>query len=72
MFAVSVGVGNNPDTFPKVGRSDCGGRNNRPLRVEPHLGQVPENGAHSSRKQPWDVLHEHVAGSKLANETGVL
>ena len=41
-----------------------------PLRVIPERGQVPENVAHPPVKEPCDVLHEHVARSKLANESG--
>jgi len=42
-----------------------------PLRVIPERGQVPENSAHSSSKQSCDVFHDDVAGSKLANESGI-
>jgi hypothetical protein len=44
-------------------------RDARPLRVIPHRGQVPENSIESPNKQPWDVFHEHEAGSKHANDS---
>jgi hypothetical protein len=43
-----------------------------PFRIEPEGGQIPENVAHSSSKEPWDVLHEDVSGSKYANDAGEL
>jgi len=33
------------------------------LRVIPEVGQVAENLAEASSKEPWDVLQEHEAGS---------
>jgi hypothetical protein len=46
-----------------MGGTDEGRRNAVPLRVIPEVGQVPENVSHSASKEPWNVLHEHVAGS---------
>src|SRR5690348_3417609 len=44
-----------------------------PFRVVPARGQVSEYLGHaSSSKEPWDVLHERVAGSKKANESSKL
>ena len=43
-----------------------------PFRVIPERGQVSENSAHTSNKQVCDVLHDDVAGSNLANNSGVL
>jgi hypothetical protein len=47
-----------------------------PDRVVPERGQVPENlspdGSVSDSKEVRHVLHEHVAGSKLANGSGHL
>lgn len=43
-----------------------------PLRVIPERGKVSENGEESSPSKSPDVLHEHEAGSKLANETAKL
>jgi hypothetical protein len=43
-----------------------------PLRVIPERGQVPENGSDASPEKRGDILHDDVAGAKLANETGVL
>jgi len=68
----AAGVGNNPDPVPPVrGTNGC-----RwyavPLRVIPERGQVAENSSNSPSKQSCDVLHDDVAGSKLANESCVL
>src|SRR6266571_5334556 len=47
-----------------------------PLRIKPHLGQVPEDllrcSALVSREEAGHVFNEHVSGSKLANNTGEL
>ena len=38
----------------------------------PESGQFSDHSSHSVvNKQAWDVLNEHVSGSKLPNETGV-
>jgi hypothetical protein len=39
-----------------------------PLCIVPAAGQVPENFVHPSSKEPWDVFHDDVGGSKYANE----
>lgn len=52
--------------------ADGGSRDAIPFRVIPARGQVAENVAHSSNKEPWHVLHEYVAGSYLANDPGEL
>jgi hypothetical protein len=48
--------------------ADMRGTNGRrrdafPFRIEPERGQIPENAIEPPNKQPWDVLHEDVAGS---------
>jgi hypothetical protein len=40
-----------------------------PLRIHPQRGQVTEHVAESGSKESWDVLHDDVVGSKLANES---
>jgi len=40
-----------------------------PRRIVPALGQFSENSSHSVSKQPWDVLHDDVGGSYLANDS---
>ena len=44
-----------------------------PLRIEPALGQLSENGteppASLSRKESWNVLQEHVSWSNQANDS---
>jgi hypothetical protein len=67
----AVGVGHKPDPISDVRGTEGASRYAVPLCVVPERGQVPENVAKPPSKEPWDVLHEHVAGSKKANETGV-
>jgi hypothetical protein len=42
-----------------------------PLCIVPERGQVPENSVEPSASECGNVLHEHVTGSKLANNSGV-
>jgi hypothetical protein len=70
-FAVS-GVGHKPEPVPLVRGTKGRSRKAVPLRVIPERGQVSENALKAPSKQSCDVLHEHVARSKLANHTGVL
>jgi hypothetical protein len=60
-------VGQNKDPLPKVGGADSGRTEHAPLRIEPQRGQVSDHRSESGRKEPWDVLQEHVARSHLAN-----
>jgi hypothetical protein len=53
-----------------VGTED-GSRYAVPFRVIPERGQVPKYLAHPSSKEAWNVLHEDVSGSKLANDPRV-
>lgn len=69
---LASGVGNNPEAVSAVRGANGGSRNAVPLRIEPDLGKVSENTVQPSTKQRCDVLHDRVAGSKFANETGVL
>jgi len=47
-----VGVGNNPDAIPLMGRPDVGGSHNTPSRVIPQFGKVTEDhGKSSSNKE---------------------
>ena len=65
-------VGHHEDAFTEVrGTTRCR-RNNLPLRVIPHLGQVANDKVESSLDESGDVLHEDVAGSKVANNSGEL
>jgi hypothetical protein len=68
----AVGVGHDPDPVAAVRGANGRSRYAVPLRVIPARGQVPEYAPHSSSKESCDVLHDDVAGSKLANESGVL
>jgi hypothetical protein len=38
-----------------------------PFRIKPDAGQVSENAIESGSKESWNVLHDDVSGSKLAN-----
>lgn len=71
----AAGVGSNDeDPVTSVRSSDIGSSNAAPPEVIPARGHV--GCAHvepwSSSNESCDVLHEDVAGSQLANETGVL
>jgi hypothetical protein len=67
-LAFAVGVGNKPEAVPPVrgAKGACG--KTVPLRIEPERGQVPENTSEAPSKQSWDVLHDDVSGSYVADE----
>jgi hypothetical protein len=73
MFAVSVGVGSNPDSISAVRRTNGGSGYNVPFRIKPDSGKVSEKLAAVTSpvkvKQVCGVFHDEVARSKLANET---
>jgi hypothetical protein len=52
-----------------MGGSDVGSRYNFPFRVIPDRGKISKHSVKPSTKEHWDVLHNHVAGSKLANDS---
>jgi hypothetical protein len=58
-----VGVGHNEDPVTEVRGTNSGRRDALPFSVVPAGDQVPEYVAHSSNKEPWDVLHEDVPWS---------
>jgi hypothetical protein len=64
---LAAGVGNHEDPVTEVRGTNGRCRNALPLRVIPEAGQGPEYVSHSSNKEAWDVLHEDVARSKMAN-----
>jgi len=41
-----------------------------PFCIIPHFGQVSENSSKPARSEHWGVLHEDVAGSYFANDSG--
>jgi len=43
-------------------------RKHVPLRIEPDVGQGPENGVKSSRSDPWDVFQEDDTRSNTAKD----
>src|SRR5690606_20558281 len=69
---LAVGVRNDENSITEViGANGCR-RNTVPFRIIPARGQVSEYDIQPSRKQRCDVLHDDVAGSKLANDPGKL
>jgi hypothetical protein len=73
--AVGVGmlwVGNDPYPVAPVWGTNIGSAYAVPLRIVPERGQVSENVSKPSMKQCCDVLHDDVARSNLANNSGVL
>src|SRR5690348_14670465 len=67
----SLGVGQKKQSLPCVWSAHGARADDRPLRIEPELGQVPENFSECvpvvCSKEPWDVFHEDVARSNDAN-----
>jgi hypothetical protein len=59
----ATGVGHNEDPPPKMRGTDgrCG--YTIPFRIEPDLGQVPENSPESQGKVPWDILQQRPSRS---------
>jgi hypothetical protein len=70
-YGVALGVGNQEEPITSVmGAKGCRW-DAVPFRIEPARGQVPENSLNPPNKESCHVLHEDVAGSKLANEPEV-
>ncbi len=69
---LASGVGNNPRAVTDVRGTNGGCRYAIPPRIVPARGQVPENDVEASPEKRGDIFHDDEAGSKLANETGVL
>src|SRR5688572_20428858 len=68
----ATGVGNHKHSFTKVDGTKGSSRYAVPNRVVPAIGQVSENSSKSPVKQSWNVFHEHVSGSKVANDSSEL
>jgi len=70
--AVGVGHGDDEDAVAPVRGADGLRWDAVPLRIEPALGQLSENGTEPppsvSRKESWNVLQEHEARSHHAND----
>lgn len=67
---LAVGVGSkDPQSLSQVRGAAVGRREHAPFRIEPEVGQRPENSVEPSNKEPWDVLHEDEARSHFANDT---
>lgn len=79
-LGIPCGVGHDPDSLAQVGCPELSSGQARPLRVIPCFGQVSENSSdrRSVPSLPFPgeergyVLHDDVAGSKLANDPGEL
>jgi len=70
--SLARGVGHNEQPLPCVWGTQGARRYNRPFRIVPELGKLPENDCHPPSKERCDVLNEDVPGTKLANEAGEL
>lgn len=69
----ATGVGNKPDAVAAVRGAKGRSRKAVPLRVIPARGQVSENTSKPLvTSESWDVLHDDVSGSKLANDPSEL
>lgn len=66
-----LGVGNNPDPVPVMGRANVGRRYAIPLRIVPERGQATEDDVEPAREDGFDVFHDNELGSKLANKSKV-
>ena len=66
-------MGDDEDPVPPVRGADGLRWDAVPLRIEPALGQLSENGTEPppsvSRKESWNVLQEHEARSNQANDS---
>jgi hypothetical protein len=51
-----------------MGSAGVGGTEHAPLRIEPEVGQRPENNIKPPASDRWDVLHEDESRSHFAND----
>jgi hypothetical protein len=54
----------------EVGSTDGGRGEQVPFRIEPEVGQVPENRSQSGNSEPWDVLQQDEVWSHLTQNPG--
>jgi hypothetical protein len=66
-----LGVGNNPDPVPVMGRANVGRWYAIPLRIVPERGQATEDDVKPAREQGLNIFHDDELGSKLANKSKV-
>ena len=72
-FAVAVGVASqDPDPVPLVRCAGMVRAQHSPFRIEPHRGQVSENGSESARSEHWAIFHEDEARLYFANDPSKL
>jgi hypothetical protein len=72
LWSPLVGVGHDPNPISPVRGTNGASWYAVPFRIVPERGQVSENSSKSPSKQSCDVLHDDVAGSYLANNSGEL
>jgi len=65
------GVSHEKQSLAFVRRAHVGRAKHLPFRIVPARGQVSEDALEAPNSEGCDVLHEHVARSKLANDSGV-
>jgi hypothetical protein len=68
-FPSIVGVGQNEDPFPNLGRPDIRRSNNVPFRNVPRFGQISEDNGKSMPNKSGNVLQEDEARSYRPNPT---
>lgn len=67
----TVGVGTeDEESLAEVRRSDVTRGEHTPARIEPEVGQRPENSVKPTPKKPGDILKEDICGSHLAKDPG--
>lgn len=66
------GVGNNPNSIPRMRGADGGSWNTVPDRIIPERGKVSENGSHPETEQTCDVFHNDELWSYFANDPAIL
>lgn len=66
------GVGNNPNSIPRMRGADGGSWNTVPDRIIPEREKVSENGSHPETEQTCDVFHNDELWSYFANDPAIL
>ena len=69
---VSTLIRDEPEPITDMRGTEGDSRYAIPLRVIPARGQVSKHSSESSMSESWNVLHEHVSGSKLTNDPSEL
>jgi hypothetical protein len=61
-------VGQEEEAFAEMGGAHAGRAEHSPLRIEPHVGQGPQNRVESSSNKRYDVFEKDPLGSYLAKD----